>query len=54
MGSRSTNLKGKITAVTLVGHSEDLVFAQKERGLVVTMPDEKPCECAHALKITWR
>jgi alpha-L-fucosidase len=54
LGSRSTNLKGKITAVTLVGHSENLVFAQEERGLVVTMPDEKPCECAYALRITWR
>ena len=54
LGSKSANLNGEITEVTLVGHCEDLVFTHEERGLVVTMPDARPCDCAYTLKITWR
>jgi alpha-L-fucosidase len=54
LGSKSKHLDGSIAAVTLVGYNGELTFSQEERGLVVTMPDKKPCNCAYALKITWK
>jgi alpha-L-fucosidase len=42
---------GKITAVTLLGHSGDLPWSQTADGLLVTLPAKKPCEHAFALKI---
>ena len=42
---------GKITGVTLLGHSGDLPWSQTADGLIVTLPDKKPCEHAFALKI---
>jgi len=43
---------GKIEKINLLGHNGDLQFSQDESGLRVTMPDEKPCDYAFALKIT--
>jgi len=42
---------GKIAGVTLLGHSGDLPWSQTADGLVVTLPEKKPCEHAYALKI---
>ena len=42
---------GKITAVTLLGHSGDLPWSQTADGLIVMLPVKKPCEHAFALKI---
>ena len=42
---------GKITGVTLLGHSGDLPWSQTADGLVVTLPEKKPCEHAFALKV---
>ena len=54
LGSTSTHLGGSIAAITLVGYNEKLTFTQEERGLVATMPDKKPRNCAYALNITWK
>ncbi|MGA2069141.1 MAG: alpha-L-fucosidase C-terminal domain-containing protein [Thermoguttaceae bacterium] len=42
---------GKVGSVALLGHSGDLPWSQTADGLVVTLPGEKPCEHAYALKI---
>ena len=42
---------GKITAVSLLGHAGALVWKQGGQGLEVSLPAEKPCEHAFALKI---
>ena len=41
-----------VTSVTLLGHSGELAFSQTDDGLVVHMPDTKPCDYAYTLKIT--
>ena len=52
LGSESSLLEETIAEVVLVGHGKSLSFSREPRGLVVTMPEEKPCECAYSLKIT--
>jgi alpha-L-fucosidase len=42
---------GKITGVSLLGHPAKLAWQQTDEGLVVTMPDQKPCAHVFALKI---
>ncbi len=42
---------GKISGVTLLGHSGNLPWSQTADGLVITLPEKKPCEHAFALKI---
>jgi alpha-L-fucosidase len=42
---------GKVTGVTLLGFSGDLKWSQTADGLIVTLPKEKPCEHAFAMKI---
>jgi len=42
---------GAITAVTLLGSVEKLVWQQTDDGLMVTLPAAKPCEFAYGLKI---
>ena len=37
--------------MSLLGSPETLAFSQTEDGLVVTMPSQKPCDHAYALKI---
>ena len=43
---------GRITRVELLGHAGALPFTQGADGLHVTMPVQKPCDYAYALKIT--
>jgi len=52
LGSSLPHLEGAITGVSLVGYDKKLAFKQESRGLVVTMPGDKPCEYAYALRIT--
>jgi alpha-L-fucosidase len=42
---------GRITGVTLLGHSGDLPLSQTADGLIITLPEKKPCEHAYALKV---
>ncbi len=42
---------GKITGIALLGHSGDVPWSQTADGLVVTLPEKKPCEHAFALKV---
>jgi len=42
----------KIKNVELLGHDGKLEWAQDEQGLVVVMPDRKPCDYAITLKVT--
>ena len=42
---------GNIAQVSLLGHAGDLRWSQTADALVVTLPDNKPCEHAFALKI---
>jgi alpha-L-fucosidase len=42
---------GKISGVTLLGHAGDLPWSQTADGLVISLPNKKPCEHAFALKI---
>ncbi len=51
LGSESSLFEGTVADVKLVGHGKCLSFARQQRGLVVTMPKEKPSECAYVLKI---
>ncbi len=41
----------KIKNVELLGYDGKLEWSQDEQGLVVVMPDRKPCDYASALKI---
>jgi len=43
--------EGKITSVTLLGHSGELKFTQDSEGLKVKLPADKPCDYAFSLKI---
>ena len=42
---------GRIERVALLGHGGALAWKHDERGLVVQLPPQKPCEHAYALKI---
>ena len=42
---------GKVTAVSLLGHAGALTWTQGQQGLEVTLPAEKPCQHAFALKV---
>jgi alpha-L-fucosidase len=52
LAKNAPNFPGEIRAVKLLGSSEKLVFARDETGLIVTVPNRKPCEYAYVLKIT--
>jgi len=43
----------KISSIRLIGADQDLKFTQDETGLVVELPDTKPCEHAFAFKISF-
>ena len=45
---------GKVTAVSLLGHAGELTWTQNDEGLEVSLPAEKPCPHAFALKIHGR
>jgi alpha-L-fucosidase len=51
LATTSPNVVGKVEDVALLGHSGKLDWAHDERGLVVQLPPEKPCEHGYALKI---
>ena len=42
---------GHVTDVTLLGHPDKLAWSQTKEGLVVTLPQKKPCEHAFAFKV---
>ena len=42
---------GKISGVTLLGYAGDLSWSQAAEGLIVILPEKKPCEHAFALKV---
>ena len=48
----SQNYPGKIARVELLGSPTPLTFSRDATGLRVTIPDQKPNDCAYALKIT--
>lgn len=43
---------GKITSVTLLGHTGKLEYTQDKEGLKIKLPAEKPCDYAYTLKIS--
>jgi len=43
---------GKVAGVHLLGHPGSLAWAQKQDGLAITLPAQKPCDHAFAFKIT--
>ena len=52
LAAGAPGLKGDVTGVKLLGCKENLAFKRDASGLVVTLPSEKPCGHAFALKIT--
>lgn len=48
----SGKAEDKVDGVTLLGDGSKLQFSQEAEGLKVKMPVIKPCDYAHALKIT--
>ena len=43
---------GRITGVTLLGHSGDLKWTHDTNGLTIQLPDQKPCDYAVAFQIS--
>jgi len=52
MAGNSPLVTGDVDNVALLGHDGKLQWSRTEEGLVIKMPDEKPCEHAFAFKIT--
>ena len=52
LAANAPGLVGKVKTVSLLGSPEKLAWTQTANGLVVTMPAQKPCDHAYALKIT--
>jgi alpha-L-fucosidase len=52
LAAGAPGIKGAVTGVELLGCKEKLAFTRDATGLVVTLPAQKPCEHAYALKIT--
>jgi alpha-L-fucosidase len=51
LAAKAPGVKGEITKVSLLGAKDAPAFRQTAEGLEVTLPKEKPCEAAYALKI---
>jgi len=51
LGKNQAGLKGDITSVQLLGSSSKLAWTRSDAALTVTLPAQKPCEYAWALKI---
>jgi alpha-L-fucosidase len=51
LASNSKNWPGEIDNVRMLGGSGKLKFTRDENGLHLTLPDQKPCDIAFALKI---
>ncbi len=52
LAAAAPGLVGKIKTVSLLGSPQKLAWTQTAAGLVVTLPAQKPCDHAYALKIT--
>ncbi len=52
--ARTADSPAEVTGVRLLGYRGRLAWTRDETGLVVTLPSEKPCDHAYALKITGR
>jgi len=50
--ARLSGVTGKITSVTLLGHSGVLKWTHDTDGLTIQRPEQKPCDYAAAFKIT--
>jgi alpha-L-fucosidase len=51
LGTASPQAAGEVSSVRLLGHGGDVPWSRNGNGLTVTMPAEKPCDHAYALKI---
>ena len=52
LGKKSKNAPAGVSDVSLLGSGARLKWRQDKGALAVEMPGEKPCDIAHALKIT--
>jgi alpha-L-fucosidase len=52
LAKSSPLVQGQISDVRLLGCDDKLDWSQTEEGLVVKLPEKKPCEHAFAFKIT--
>ena len=52
LAKSSPLVAGQITDVRLLGHAGTLEWSRTEAGLVVKLPEKKPCEHAFAFKIS--
>lgn len=51
LASSSNPLTGRIRSVQLVSTNESLKWIQDKDGLVITLPEKKPCNYAYALRV---
>ena len=51
LGKKQTAIKGDISGIQLLGSDAKLEYSREDKGLVVTLPSQKPCEHAWVLKI---
>ena len=51
LAANAPGLVGRVKRVSLLGSPDKLTWAQTADGLVVTLPAQKPCDHAYALKI---
>jgi alpha-L-fucosidase len=52
MAKGSPLVKGDVNNVVLLGHEGKLEWSRTDSGLVINVPEKKPCESAYAFKIT--
>jgi alpha-L-fucosidase len=52
LGTDAKLLDGRIKEVTMLGARGKLEFERKANGLVVSLPEKRPCDIAYVLKIT--
>ena len=51
LGSSSALWKGEVSEISLLGHDGQLRWSRGENGLVIRMPERRPCEHAFVVKI---
>ncbi|MCX5674294.1 MAG: alpha-L-fucosidase [Planctomycetota bacterium] len=52
MAAKSPLVEGEVGNVALLGHDGKLQWSRTDEGLVIEVPDQKPCEHAFAFRIT--
>jgi alpha-L-fucosidase len=52
LGTKQTSIRGDISNVQLLGSDAKLEYSRGDKGLVVTLPSQRPCEHAWVVKIT--